>query len=290
MDGIIVIDKPQDFTSFDVVAKMRGILRTRKIGHTGTLDPMATGVLPLLIGRATKACDILPDQRKRYTATFRLGITTDTQDITGNILTQSLVNVVPHEVEAAILSMRGNIMQLPPMYSAIKINGKRLYDLARKGIEVEREARPVVIEEISLLSHSGNDYTIDALCSKGTYIRTLCHDIGQALGCGAVMTSLRRTMAAGITLDRALTIEQVQMIMDTGEINEHILSTEALFSCLPSVKLDSKRTRLFQNGVRITITDCAGRYTVYGPEGFIGIAEADTAGAVSSRTLFVLEV
>jgi len=290
MDGIIVIDKPEGFTSFDVVAKMRGILRTRKIGHAGTLDPMATGVLPLLVGRATKACDILPDQRKRYTATFRLGLTTDTQDITGTVLTNSSVSATPHEVNAAILAMHGDIMQIPPMYSAIKINGQRLYSLARKGIEIEREARPVTIEDIRLLSHNDNDYTIDALCSKGTYIRTLCHDIGQLLGCGAVMTTLRRTMAAGISLDHALTIEQAQVAMNTSEMSKHILSTEALFSRLASVKLNSNQTRLFRNGVRITLAEHAGCWSVYSPTEFIGIAETDDNGVVISRTLFVLEV
>ena len=290
MDGIIVIDKPQDFTSFDVVAKMRGILRTRKIGHAGTLDPMATGVLPLLIGRATKACDILPDQRKRYTASFRLGLTTNTQDITGEVLTTSPVNVSHRQAEAAIMAMQGDILQIPPMYSAIKIKGKRLYDLARSGIEVEREARPITIEDIRLISCDGNDYSIDVLCSKGTYIRTLCHDIGQALGCGATMTALRRTMAAGIPLEAALTIEQVQKLADSGEIAGHVLSTEALFSCLEAVRLDSKRALLFRNGVPITLAACAGRFSVYSPNGFIGVAATGDDGAVASRTLFALEV
>lgn len=202
MDGIIILDKPEDFTSFDMVAKMRRLLGTRKVGHAGTLDPMATGVLPIFVGRATKCCDILPNQNKRYTATFQLGYTTDTLDATGRVLTRTEVSATKEDVEKALESFRGEIMQLPPMYSAIQINGKRLYDLARQGIEIEREKRPVTITELNLLSADDTQhiYQIDVACSKGTYIRTLCADIGEALGCGATMTALRRTEAAGFSI------------------------------------------------------------------------------------------
>ena len=202
MDGIIILDKPEDFTSFDMVAKMRRLLGTRKVGHAGTLDPMATGVLPIFVGRATKCCDILPNQNKRYTAAFQLGYTTDTLDATGRVLTRTEVSATKEDVEKALESFRGEIMQLPPMYSAIQINGKRLYDLARQGIEIEREKRPVTIMELNLLSADDTQhiYQIDVACSKGTYIRTLCADIGEALGCGATMTALRRTEAAGFSL------------------------------------------------------------------------------------------
>ena len=170
MDGIIILDKPEDFTSFDMVAKMRRLLGTRKVGHAGTLDPMATGVLPIFVGRATKCCDILPNQNKRYTATFQLGYTTDTLDATGRVLTRTEVSATKEDVEKALESFRGEIMQLPPMYSAIQINGKRLYDLARQGIEIEREKRPVTITELNLLSadDAQHIYQIDVACSKGT--------------------------------------------------------------------------------------------------------------------------
>ena len=189
-DGIIIMDKPQGFTSFDMVAKMRGMLGTRKVGHAGTLDPMATGVLPIFVGRATKCCDLLPDQDKNYTATFELGYTTDTLDATGKLLSRQPVTVGEEQVRTVLERFRGPISQLPPMYSAISIGGKRLYDLARQGIEVERERRSVTIHSLELTAAQPqeNRYTIEVSCSKGTYIRTLCADIGEALGCGATMT------------------------------------------------------------------------------------------------------
>ncbi len=213
--GILCIDKPEDYTSFDVVARMRGICRTKKIGHAGTLDPMATGVLPLFLGRATKACAILPDQNKRYRASFRLGITTDTQDITGKVLKERPVTASAQEVREALQGFVGDILQLPPMYSAVQVGGQRLYDLARQGIEVEREPREVSILSIDLLEESPEtgEYTIDVLCAKGTYIRTLCHDLGEKLGCGAALTKLRRTMAAGFTEADCITLEQAEELL-----------------------------------------------------------------------------
>ena len=213
-DGIIIMDKPQGFTSFDMVAKMRGMLGTRKVGHAGTLDPMATGVLPIFVGRATKCCDLLPDQDKSYTATFELGYTTDTLDATGKLLSKQPVTAGEEQVRAVLERFRGPISQLPPMYSAISIGGKRLYDLARQGSEVERERRPVTIHSLELTAAQPqeNRYTIEVNCSKGTYIRTLCADIGEALGCGATMTALRRTCAAGFSLEDALTLEQAQLL------------------------------------------------------------------------------
>ena len=195
--GILCIDKPEGFTSFDVVAKLRGIARERRVGHAGTLDPMATGVLPLFFGRATKACDILPRQDKRYLASFKLGVTTDTQDITGTVLSEQTPDADEARVRAAAAGLVGDIMQTPPMYSAVRVNGQRLYELARRGVEVERAARPVTVYSIDFTACDvqANTFTIDVHCSKGTYIRTLIADIGAALGCGAVMTALRRTMA-----------------------------------------------------------------------------------------------
>ena len=190
-NGILCIDKPEGFTSFDVVAKLRGIARERRVGHAGTLDPMATGVLPLFFGRATKACDILPRQDKRYLADFRLGVTTDTQDETGRVLCERDPSGVSEaDVRKAAARFTGEIMQVPPMYSALRVEGKRLYELARQGVEVERKARPVTIHSLDFVSWDGASHTcrIDVHCSKGTYIRTLVADIGEALGCGAVMT------------------------------------------------------------------------------------------------------
>ena len=289
--GILIIDKPEGFTSFDVVAKLRGILGVRKIGHAGTLDPMVTGVLPILIGRAAKAADLLPDSRKRYTAKLRLGITTDTQDISGEVIGECKITAAPQEIHAAILSMRGEIMQIPPMYSAVKVDGQRLYSLAREGKEVGRQPRPVTIEEISILEsdHEHHEYVIDVLCSKGTYIRTLCHDIGEKLGCGAVMTQLRRTVAAGFTQEDAITLEDAQRLADTGELRRRILPVETLFGHLPRVQLGSRMETLFLDGARITV-ECKGeRAAVFGPQGFLGIADTDAQGVIGKRKLFLLK-
>jgi tRNA pseudouridine55 synthase len=290
--GILIIDKPEDFTSFDVVAKLRGMLGTRQIGHTGTLDPMVTGVLPVLIGRAVKATDVLPDQRKRYTAKFRLGITTDTQDIGGEITERREVTSAPEEIHAAILAMRGESMQTPPMYSAVKVDGKRLYNLAREGVEVERKPRPVTIEEITIVNsdHERHEYVIDVLCSKGTYIRTLCYDIGEKLGCGAVMTELRRTMAAGFTLDGAITLEEAQRLTDADELRKRILPVDVLFADLPRIQLSDRRESLFLSGAPITEGSAeAGKAAVFGPQGFLGVADVSAGGQIGKRKLFVLK-
>ncbi|MEG1943594.1 MAG: tRNA pseudouridine(55) synthase TruB [Angelakisella sp.] len=201
--GIICVDKPKDFTSFDVVAKARGITGCRKMGHGGTLDPMATGVLPLFLGRATKVMDIMPGEDKRYTASFRLGLTTDTQDITGTVLEESSMAITPAALENALLPLRGEISQLPPMYSAVQVGGRRLYDLARAGKEIDRPCRTVSIYTLELVSYdeATRQGVLDIACSKGTYVRTIIHDIGTALGCGGVLTALRRTETLGYKLD-----------------------------------------------------------------------------------------
>lgn len=212
INGVICINKPQDFTSFDVVAIMRRAAGTRKIGHGGTLDPMATGVLPIYIGRAAKTADLNPVSDKKYRATFRLGVTTDTEDVWGKVLTEDEKPVTLAEITDAVKAMQGDIMQMPPMYSAVKINGKRLYDLARQGIEVERAARPVTVYSIELSDYDRQNRTgtLDIHCSKGTYIRTIISDIGKKLGTGAIMTSLCRTMAAGFTLSDCHDIEKLR--------------------------------------------------------------------------------
>lgn len=299
MDGIIILDKPEDFTSFDMVAKMRRLLGTRKVGHAGTLDPMATGVLPIFVGRATKCCDILPNQNKRYTATFQLGYTTDTLDATGRVLTRTEVSATKEDVEKALESFRGEIMQLPPMYSAIQINGKRLYDLARQGIEIEREKRPVTITELELLSADDTQhiYQIDVACSKGTYIRTLCADIGEALGCGAIMTALRRTEAAGFSIADSITLEEAEKLSEEGTLTERLLPIRTVFESLPALHLASRQQTLFQNGVKLDIARLNEMKTMQGYTGdirvmgeddvFLGISVADWEnGELKMKKLF----
>lgn len=288
MNGIICIDKPSGFTSFDVVAKMRGILKTRKIGHGGTLDPMATGVLPLFLGRATKACDMFPDQSKRYTATFRLGITTDTQDITGEVVARREVRAKEADVESALTGFIGEGKQLPPMFSAVWVDGKRLYDLARQGIEVEREHREICVKDIKLIGTDVENgvYSIDVECSKGTYIRTLCHDIGEALGCGAVLISLRRTKACGYNIASCITLDEAREYMSGGTICDHIMPVDTIFSDYPKLCLDEKQAGMFFSGVRLSLDrlNLSGLpenppdFAIYGPGGeFIAIAGADPA-------------
>lgn len=296
-NGILCIDKPQGFTSFDVVAKMRGIAQTRKIGHAGTLDPMATGVLPLFFGRATKACDILPQQDKRYLASFRLGITTDTQDITGTVLFERAVEVCEQQLREQVLAFAGESMQVPPMYSAIKVDGKRLYDLARQGVEVDRQARPITIHAIDFISYDEQTRIcqMDVHCSKGTYIRTLAADIGEKLGCGAALTALRRTMAAGFTLSDCVTIEQAQQLAAEGKLAEAMLPIGDAFASLPKALLNVKQTTMFLNGVRmdaerIQCPNQKGPLAVYAASGtFLGIAEVVDASFRMIK-LFTLEV
>ncbi len=280
LDGILCIDKPEGFTSFDVVAKMRGIAKTRKIGHAGTLDPMATGVLPLFLGQATKACDILPRQDKAYIAQFRLGVETDTLDITGQVLAERPVQADEMQVREAAGQFIGQIMQVPPMYSALKVGGRKLCDLAREGRQIERQPRPVTIYSLDFLGRceEADTYRIAVHCSKGTYIRTLVSDIGQALGCGAVLTALRRTMAAGFEQKSCITLGQAQQLADTGELYRAVMPVEEAFACLPRVCLHGKQVQMYLNGVRLDAArvDCQSRdgmlgvYTEDG--GFIGTA------------------
>ncbi len=269
----------------------------RRIGHAGTLDPMATGVLPLFFGRATKACDILPMQDKRYTASFRLGISTDTQDITGTILEDYSVHATAEQVKDAAKAFVGEILQTPPMYSAVKVNGKKLCDLARKGIEVERPARNITVYSIDFLDcdESSNTYTIDAFCSKGTYIRTLVADIGKALGCGATLTALRRTMAAGFTLEQCITLEQAQKFAQEDRLFEAGVPVESAFQSLAKICLTERQTTLFLNGVtldasRVNGAQGAQRFSVYSDKGiFLGTA-ALIDGDFKMTKLFTLEV
>ena len=284
-NGVLCIDKPEDFTSFDVVAKLRGITHTRKIGHAGTLDPMATGLLPVFFGNATKACDILPIQDKRYFAGFQLGVTSDTEDIWGNCTPTGVQLPDRDAVEAALSHFRGEIMQVPPMYSALSVGGKRLYDLARQGITVERQPRPITIYRLELVSYDPQtgSGSLDVCCSKGTYIRTLCADLGKQLGTGGVMSSLRRTEAAGFKLEEAVTLETVAEWMQDGGLEGKLLPAERLFAPYPAVRLNAVQTRMFLNGVRLDLgriydaakADPATPWRIFGADGtFLGLGQA----------------
>lgn len=261
MNGIIIIDKPQDFTSFDVVAVMRRILNMKKIGHMGTLDPMATGVLPLLLGKATRIQEFIQDSGKEYIAGFKLGIRTDTLDIWGNILEEKQVSVSQSALEAAVARYKGDILQTPPMYSAVQIGGRRLYDLARQGIEIERPSRAVTIHELELISYDerSSEGRLRVKCSKGTYIRSLIDDIGSHIGCGAVLTELRRTQACGFCEKDAVTLSDAEILSKSGEIAGRILPTESVFTSLRQVSVSDAQAVRFKNGgsldaVRTTVS------------------------------------
>ena len=236
--GVININKEKGYTSHDVVAKLRGIVGQKKIGHTGTLDPDATGVLPVCLGKATKLCDMLTDKSKTYETIMLLGKTTDTQDISGSVLSESSVESIDEDaVKKCIGEFVGDYLQVPPMYSALKVNGKKLYELARQGIEVERKARPVVIHEIKILEIALPRVRMEVSCSKGTYIRTLCHDIGLKLGCGACMEELIRTKVSCFEISDSLTLGQVQELKEAGKIEEILVPIDAMFSEYEAVTL-----------------------------------------------------
>ena len=267
-NGIIIIDKPAGWTSMDVCAKLRGMFHEKRVGHAGTLDPMATGVLPVFIGRATRAVEFAADSDKEYIAGLKLGVVTNTQDTTGEILEERPVEVGGERLRRVLERFTGEIEQVPPMYSAIKVNGKKLYELARKGREVERKPRPVTIHELELLGwpEAGEDFSLRVVCSKGTYVRTLCHDIGQALGCGGCMSSLRRVKAAGFTLADSVTLGAVQAAVDRGEGESLLLPVDAYFAGLPMLALKTAGAeKRLRNGGLLTARDIPeGEYRVYG--------------------------
>ena len=283
-NGILIIDKPAGWTSHDVVAKLRGLLRERRIGHAGTLDPMATGVLPVFVGRATRAVEFAAEREKEYLAGLRLGVVTDTQDTTGTVLETHPVCADRPQVEAVLARFRGEITQIPPMYSAIKREGKKLYELARKGREVERKPRSITIFELELLEQiSETDYLLRCRCSKGTYLRTLCHDIGQALGCGGAMYSLRRTMAAGFTLAEAVSLEAVQ-----AQGAALLRPADSLFAAYPAYRLTSAgKEKRVRNGNPITAEVPEGTYRVYGANGeFLCLSRAKDSTLTSIKNFF----
>lgn len=252
-NGIIGVNKPKGWTSFDVIAKLRGILRIKRLGHAGTLDPMATGVLPVFVGKATKACDIIPDVRKVYQAGFKFGVSTDTEDVTGNVLSSSDKSVGRCELEECIKKFTGDIMQIPPMYSAVKVGGKKLYEIARAGKTIEREARKIHIDSISVKEY--NEQTREGSliidCEKGTYVRTVISDMGNALGCGGIMTSLVRTYSGGIDISECYTLEEINDICQQGRLSEILIPCDKPFEGYDPVKLSERITKLYKNGVKL---------------------------------------
>ena len=287
MNGVLLIDKEQDWTSNDVVAKLKGILHERRIGHSGTLDPMATGLLVVFVGRATRAVEFAEGHDKSYRASLRLGSVTDTQDITGTVLESRQVNVSESQLAETLESFKGEQLQLPPMYSAIKVNGRRLYDIARSGGEVERKKRPITIHELSLAGRDGEDYILDVSCSKGTYVRTICHDIGQALGCGGCMAALRRTKAGGFEVSQAHKLSEVQRYADEGRAEELLLPVDELFAeyekCSASETAE-KRIRC-GNEYKTDLPD--GVYRVYSVTGeFLMLGKAEKGMMKTIKSFF----
>lgn len=279
--GILLIDKPEGVTSHDMVGLTRRLFSTRKVGHAGTLDPMATGVLIVLIGQATKLSELLLEKEKTYEATLRLGITTDTQDVTGEVLSESVERPSEAALRSVCADFTGDLMQVPPMYSALKQNGQKLYDLARRGIEVERAARPVTIHALDLLSYDGNDAELRVTCSKGTYIRTLCHDIGASLGCGGTMATLRRTVCGPFTLAQAITPDKLSA-MTYDERIANLLPVEDALSAHPIVHLPAFFAKLAHSGLEIYQKKISTDYPIgtlvrlYDTNGFFALAEVRT--------------
>ena len=247
-NGIIIVDKPAGWTSQDVTAKLRGVFHTKRVGHGGTLDPMATGVLPVFVGRATRAASFCESAEKEYIAQLRLGLVTNTQDTSGEPLSEAPVSVTKDELLAVLPRFTGNISQIPPMYSAVKIGGKKLYELARKGQEIERAPREITIHELELLSGDGAEYTLRVRCSKGTYIRTLCHDIGQALGCGGCMAGLRRTRAGSFSLTQALALDE---IVANPNAERLLLPVDSLFSQHPPLIVTLAQAKKLRCGAQV---------------------------------------
>ena len=290
MNGILLIDKPQGWTSFDVIGKLRGVLHTKRLGHAGTLDPMATGVLPVFVGYATKACGILPDDTKAYTAGFQLGQVSDTLDCTGEILeTHDFSGITGAQITEILTGMTGEVMQLPPMYSAVKVGGKKLYELARQGKNVERTPRRIRIDKLELTAFDPDtgEGILRITCGSGTYVRTVIDDLGRGLACGAVMTSLRRTLSNNFSIERCVTIAQVQALADAGEAASAVIPIAEVFRVLPPLKLNEKQTRLYRNGVKLELKYlekqllAGDRFAVYGdPDGFLGTATADRENGI----------
>ena len=287
MNGILLIDKPAGWTSSDVVAKLRGVLHEKRIGHSGTLDPMATGLLVLFVGRATRAAEFAESHDKRYLAGLRLGLVTDTQDVTGNPVGGAPRPVSRDELEAALAAFRGEIEQLPPMYSAIKVKGKKLYEIARRGGEVERQPRPVTIRKLAIVGEKDGDFLLDVVCSKGTYVRTLCHDVGAALGCGGCMSSLRRVQAGQFQLEQAHTLEQVIAAADAGAAESLLLPVDSLFASLPALRVGAAGEKRVRCGNPLPTQRPEGDYRLYGESGeFLAVVRVEGGEMKTVKSFF----
>ncbi len=294
MTGWICIDKPEGMTSFTAANRVRGILGLKKTGHTGTLDPMATGVLPIALSGTTRFIELLPVHEKAYTARVRLGLTTDTLDITGQVLSTAAVSVTPSAIEAAASKFLGETLQTPPMYSALRQNGVRLYELARRGESVERPQRKIRISDIAVSDVTENEFTLTVACSAGTYIRSLADDIGKALGCGAVLTALRRTAANGFTLDNCITLQKLEQLRDANLVGEVLLQADAPLMHYPAVTVTAAQGVRFSNGGSLLRTRVGnpetGVYRVYDPtQKFLGlgVVENDESDSLSVKRVFV---
>lgn len=283
MDGIVIVDKPQGWTSQDVTARLRRVFGTRRIGHGGTLDPMATGVLPVFVGRATRAVEFFEHAEKTYETVLRLGITTDTEDMTGTVLTEENVSFTEEQLQGTLTAFRGEILQVPPMYSALKVNGQKLCDLARKGKTVERQPRPITIHELTLVERGENTLRLRVRCSKGTYIRTLCKDIGEKLGCGGCMESLRRVAAGEYTIDEAVPL---QTLLDTEEPEKYLRGVDTMFRNYPAVTLTANQETRCRNGNAFSVSLAPGTYRAYSQGGeFLMLAKVD-GGVMSTIKSF----
>ena len=284
MDGIVIIDKPQEWTSQDVTAKLRGVFQTRRIGHGGTLDPMATGVLPVFVGRATRAVEFFEHAEKTYEAVLQLGLTTDTEDITGTVLTETSVRVTEQEIKTVLKQFCGEIQQVPPMYSAIKINGQKLCDLARRGKEVERQPREIEIFELTCVEFNGNTARLRVQCSKGTYIRTLCKDIGEALGCGGCMQALRRVQAGEYTIEEAVPLQE---LLETEDPEKYLRSVDSMFRNYPEVTLSAKQETRCRHGNSFFIALAEGTYRCYSQSGeFLMLAKVENGVMSTVKSFF----
>ena len=284
MNGIVIIDKPEGWTSQDVTARLRRVFNTRRIGHGGTLDPMATGVLPVFVGRGTRAVEFFEHAEKTYETVLQLGITTDTEDISGTVLTEQEVFVTGAMVEEVLQKFRGEIMQVPPMYSALKVNGQKLYDLARKGKEVQRQPRPVTIHELTLLGMDAGCIRLRVHCSKGTYIRTLCKDIGEALGCGGCMAALRRVTAGAYTIEEAVPL---QTLLDAEDPTPYLRTVDSIFIEHPKVTLTPNQEKRCRNGNSFSISMAPGTYRAYSENGeFLMLAKVEDGIMSTIKSFF----
>ena len=284
MNGIVIVDKPQGWTSQDVTARLRRVFSTRRIGHGGTLDPMATGVLPVFVGRATRGVEFFEHAEKTYETVLRLGLTTDTEDITGEKLEEREVSFTAQRLEEVLEAFRGDILQVPPMYSALKVNGQKLYDLARKGKTVERQPRPITIHELTLLEVGENTLCLRVRCSKGTYIRTLCKDIGEALGCGGCMAELRRVSAGEYGIAEAVPLQE---LLETQEPEKYLRTVDTMFRGFDAVTLTENQEKRCRNGNPFSVKLPDGTYRAYSRTGeFLMLAKVEDGVMSTVKSFF----